>query len=89
MSGCSTLKDGLEGNKRSKSAEEFLIDSKNPLTLPPDFDNLPVPEGSSNKNLVEFNIDKIIGNPSNQKKIDKNKEESSLEKSILKSIKNN
>ena len=26
--GCQALKDGLEGNKKSKSAEEFLIEKK-------------------------------------------------------------
>ena len=28
--GCQALKDGLEGNKKSKSAEEFLIEKKKP-----------------------------------------------------------
>ena len=35
LNGCQALKDGLEGNKKSKSAEEFLIQKKNPLVLPP------------------------------------------------------
>ena len=26
--GCQSLKDGLEGNKKSKNAEEFLIEKK-------------------------------------------------------------
>ena len=26
--GCQSIKDGLEGNKKSKSAEEFLIEKK-------------------------------------------------------------
>ena len=28
FSGCQSIKDGLEGNKKSKSAEEFLIEKK-------------------------------------------------------------
>ena len=28
FSGCQSLKDGLEGNKNSKSSEEFLIEKK-------------------------------------------------------------
>ena len=40
LNGCQTLKDGLEGNKKSKNAEEFLIDKKNALTIPPDFSKL-------------------------------------------------
>ena len=61
--GCQSLKDGLEGNKKSKSAEEFLIEKKNPLVLPPDCGNLPVPENIENiktnndtsKNIITLN----------------------------------
>ncbi len=31
--GCQSLKDGLEGNKKSKSAEEFLIEKKKPVGI--------------------------------------------------------
>ena len=44
LTGCQTLKKGFEGTKKGKNAEEFLIDKKNPLTLPPDFSKLPVPK---------------------------------------------
>ena len=49
-SGCQSLREGLEGNKKSKSAEEFLIEKKNPLVLPPDYSKLPEP---SEKNVEE------------------------------------
>ena len=48
--GCQSLRDGLEGNKKSKSAEEFLIEKKNPLVLPPDYSKLPVPKDQSLEN---------------------------------------
>ena len=41
LSGCKSIKEGLEGSKKSKSAEEFLINKKNPLVLPPNFSKLP------------------------------------------------
>jgi hypothetical protein len=44
LNGCQSIKDGLEGNKKSKSAEEFLIQKKNPLVLPPDYSKLPLPK---------------------------------------------
>ena len=50
MSGCQGLKDGLEGNKKSKSSEEFLINKKSPLVMPPDYSKLPLPENNSNQN---------------------------------------
>ena len=32
FSGCQSLRDGLEGNKKSKSAEEFLIEKKKSIS---------------------------------------------------------
>ena len=40
---CGTAKDALQGKKRSEQGDEFLIDKKNPLSMPPDFDKLPEP----------------------------------------------
>ena len=37
-----SVKRGLTGEK-TKSADEFLIIKKDPLILPPDFENLPTP----------------------------------------------
>ena len=36
------VKRGLTGEKRN-SADEFLVKKKDPLILPPDFENLPTP----------------------------------------------
>ena len=38
----SSVKRGLTGQK-SKSTDEFLVEKKDPLILPPDYENLPVP----------------------------------------------
>ena len=87
--GCQTLKDGLEGNKKSKSAEEFLIEKKNPLTLPPDFTKLPTPENTNDQDDIakEFDIGDILkkGTSSEKNKIIKDSN-NSLENSILKKI---
>ena len=84
---CQALKDGLEGNKRSKSAEEFLIEKKNPLELPPDYEVLPVPQNKNGEKTVEkkFDINKIIGESSSKKK--NLSKDNSLEKSIIEKIK--
>ena len=37
------VKRGLTGQKK-KSADEFLIKKKDPLILPPDYENLPSPD---------------------------------------------
>jgi len=38
-----SVKRGLTGAKKS-SADEFLVKKKDPLILPPDFENLPTPD---------------------------------------------
>ena len=89
--GCQSLKDGLEGNKKSKSAEEFLIKKKSPLILPPEFTKLPTPGNVPSENLQEtdFDIDKILGNKTEDQNNNKNTSKSSIENSILKKIKKN
>ena len=58
--GCQSLKDGLEGNKKSKSSEEFLV-KKDPLVLPPDFTKLPLPNDKvDEKNNNEFDLENVL-----------------------------
>ena len=40
---CESVKEGLQGKKRSEQSDEFLVEKKNPLALPPDYDKLPTP----------------------------------------------
>ena len=39
----SSVKRGLTGEKRA-STDEFLIEKKDPLIMPPDYENIPTPE---------------------------------------------
>ena len=92
LSGCQNVKDGLTGNKRSNS-DEFLVEKKNPLTLPPEYENLPKPKSSEDYNETdeENNLESILGKQSNKiKKQSKVKQtSSSLEKSIIEKIRKN
>ena len=47
LSACSSVKDGFTLKKKS-GADEFLVEKKNPLVLPPDFDTLPSPDENMN-----------------------------------------
>ena len=90
LSACQALKDGLEGNKKSKNAEEFLIDKKNALTIPPDFSKLPTPEAEKKTEINEsdFDIENILQvNSENQNYEGNSKSNNSLEESILEKIK--
>ena len=92
LQGCQSLKDGLEGNKKSKSAEEFLIQKKNPLVLPPDYSKLPLPDNVSIENESDNNFDlqKVLEqNSSSSKKNSQSQTSSSFEKSIVDKIKKN
>ena len=51
----SNVKRGLLGTKEN-STDEFLVQKKDPLILPPDFDSLPSPsgKGGSDRRKVKF-----------------------------------
>ena len=42
VTSCASVKRGLTGEK-VKSTDEFLIKKKDPLIMPPDYENLPSP----------------------------------------------
>jgi hypothetical protein len=87
VTSCQSLKDGLTGTKKQNS-DEFLIEKKNPLTKPPDYEKLPNPEIASVSDKVdndEFDLKKLLGQT--QKQQGKKNQDSSLNKSILDKIK--
>ena len=42
LNSCGTVKEAFSTQKKN-STDEFLVEKKNPLKLPPDFDELPTP----------------------------------------------
>jgi|TARA_B100001996_G_scaffold273934_1_gene214763 hypothetical protein len=40
---CQVAKEAFGGKKRSEQGDEFLVEKKNPLAMPPDYEKLPVP----------------------------------------------
>jgi len=59
---CSGAKDALQGKKRSEQSDEFLVEKKNPLELPPDFDDLPVPLEQGEEENIQANNEQDIKN---------------------------
>tara|TARA_B100000579_G_scaffold333371_1_gene283802 strand:+ start:2613 stop:2939 length:327 start_codon:yes stop_codon:yes gene_type:complete len=90
---CQTTKDALQGKKRSNTNEEFLVKKKQPLTVPPDINKLPVPS-SENQEQTEIAEDEsevkeildITGVDQSNENSSENS--TSLEQSILKKINN-
>ena len=61
---CQTVKEGFTSQKK-KSTDEFLVEKKSPLVMPPDFNELPLPKTSENieeENESRNNIEKLISN---------------------------
>tara|TARA_B100000989_G_scaffold170706_1_gene127904 strand:- start:501 stop:824 length:324 start_codon:yes stop_codon:yes gene_type:complete len=88
---CGSVGEALQGKKRSDQGDEFLIDKKNPLSMPPDFDKLPKPGEAnikSNKDIEndQSNIKNLLKN-TDGKNVSNSDESTSIESSILKKIK--
>ena len=43
LTSCQSAKEGLSGGKKDNT-DEFLVQKKNPLVLPPDYNDLPLPK---------------------------------------------
>ena len=82
---------GFQMKKKSSSGDEFLIQKKDPLVLPPDYSKLPNPDEKINEedDNEQTQIEMVFKNDNTNEKETKNleKSDSILEKSILKKIK--
>ena len=86
LSGCTTVKKGFQ-NPKKNSSDEFLVEKKSPLVMPPEFNELPIPNQNEDTNQKKKNNIKslIIDNNGNT---DQEVSDSDLEGSILSKIKN-
>ena len=84
---CSTIKEGF-GSQKKNSTDEFLVEKKSPLVMPPEFNELPEPKISNTEEKTDdLKIKKLISdNKSTDNSITKNK---NLENSIIEKIKQN
>ena len=87
---CTTVKDGFRSQKKN-STDEFLVKKKSPLVMPPEFDELPLPEDINQKqeNKEETDIKKLITNNENSSNENSTNQNTDFESSILEKIKNN
>ena len=86
------LGEALQGKKRSDQGDEFLIDKKSPLTMPPDFEKLPKPGEASLKSTKDIqseqsNIKNLLKNSKDNITSSSNTQSTTIENSILKKIK--
>ena len=85
---CGTVKEGFT-NQKKNSSDEFLVEKKSPLVMPPDYNELPIPRGENVEK--ETNDIKSLISKTNNEETKENLDEKNLtfESSILKKIKNN
>ena len=89
LSNCSSVQTALDPQNKN-TAEEFLVEKKSPLSLPPSYEELPIP---SNKKIDKENqinnIESLITEKNNNEKLETIDTNKDFEQSILDKIKNN
>ena len=86
---CGTIKEGFT-NQKKNSSDEFLVEKKSPLIMPPNYGELPTPlnQNNSEENQIN-NIESLISKNKIKLKSDNTKQIQNIEESILDKIKNN
>jgi hypothetical protein len=90
ISSCGSVQKALDPQNKNTS-DEFLVEKKSPLSMPPSFEELPVP---SNQKITQENqtnsIKSLITDKKiSDKKITNTEADKDFEQSILDKIKNN
>jgi len=91
FSSCGTIKEGFSSQKKNNS-DEFLVEKKSQLIMPPDYNELPIPrEKNLKKKSEESQIENLISKSEKDDELidkpdDKNK---SFEDLLLEKIKKN
>ena len=91
ITSCQSVKNALTGAKQENS-DEFLVQKKNPLVLPPDFTDLPQPFEESSQVTevqIEEDIEKLLGMENSTKNKNDTSNSNSIESFVLKKIKEN
>ena len=91
LNSCGTVAEGLGGSKK-KGSDEFLVEKKSPLVLPPSFGELPEPGKEPEENIISekkdtSDIEDIINQSSSTSTSEKSEDtKNSIEQSIVKKI---
>ncbi|MFL2889893.1 MAG: DUF3035 domain-containing protein [Pelagibacteraceae bacterium] len=88
LNGCGAFTEAGKAlrNEKNVSSDEFLIKKRDPLTQPPEFDKIPIPDSEKNVKMNNKDeIKKILKLP--EDKDNNRNSNSSAEESILKNIK--
>ena len=84
LSSCQSIRDNLS-MKKKEGVDEFLIEKKNPLVVPPEFSKLPVPKSQEEEtendidNNEDLDLSKVL---TETETTEQTKSSNELEKSI-------
>ena len=86
LTSCGAVKEGFS-SKKNNNSDEFLVEKKSPLLMPPDYNELPIPKSEN----INDQIKNLISKSENTNTVlDSTTDGSgSLENLILGKIKNN
>ena len=89
LSNCGSVQKAFDPQNKNTS-EEFLVEKKSPLSMPPSFEELPVPSNEKiDKENQTNNIELLIIEKNNNEKLENVESDKDFEQSILDKIKNN
>ena len=91
LNSCGTISEGFTSQKKN-SIDEFLVEKKSPLVMPPDFNKLPLPQQSNQVTENEENKDiKALLTDNKDTDLDNQNinQNTNFENSIIEKIKNN
>ena len=86
---CQNVKDALSG-KKYESSDEFLVIKKNPLVLPPNFNDLPTPKDvtkTTQVETIENEIEDLLSSIKDNEEVSESSSSSATESFVLEKIK--
>ena len=90
LSSCSTVKEGFK-NQKKNNTDEFLVQKKSPLVMPPNYKELPIPKISNNEfDKKENEIQTLINKEKKEDVdyVDLEGDFKKLEKNLIEKIRN-
>ena len=89
ISSCGSIQKAFDQQNKNTS-EEFLVEKKSHLSIPPSFEELPVPSNEKvDKESQINNIESLITEKNNNEKLETDESDKNFEQSIIDKIKNN
>ena len=89
LSNCSSVQKAFDPQNKNTS-EEFLVEKKSPLSMPPSFEELPIPSSEKiDKDSQINNIESLITKNNDNETLEAAESDKDFEQSILDKIKNN